>query len=102
MPLIMLWPLLALCFEVAFLGYGLLIIFWIWDDDVWVLIFDKFGNAGMPAVTFDDQIILTVFSLLSALWALNFCRAISWTAMASAVGGWVPDDEDAAGVSRAG
>ena len=47
MPLIMLWPLLALVFEVAFLAYGLLLLFWIWDDDVWVLVEARFGPCAV-------------------------------------------------------
>ena len=47
MPLIMLWPLLALIFQVAFLAYGLLLLFWIWDDDVWVLVEARFGPCAV-------------------------------------------------------
>ena len=37
---------------------------------------------------FEEQVVLSLFALLVALWSVNFCRAISWTAMASAVGYW--------------
>ena len=39
-------------------------------------------DAG--SISQEEQIVLTVFTLLAALWSLNFVRAISWSAMASA------------------
>ena len=47
MPLLMLWPLLALAFEVAFLACGVLLLFWIWDDEVWVLVEARFGPCAV-------------------------------------------------------
>ena len=136
MPLIMLWPLLALVFEVAFLAYGLLLLFWIWDDDVWVLVEARFGPCAVfggnsvfngdcepsslvgdelggdaagrrmsaaPSVGFEEQVALSLAALLVALWSLNFCRAISWTSMASAVGYWfVVDNAPNAPQARSG
>ena len=89
LPLLMLWPLLSIAFEIAFLGFGLLILFWIWDDEVWQLVYDKYGEvAGKSEITQEEQIALSAFALLASLWGLNFCRAISWSSMASAVGYW--------------
>ena len=59
--------------------------------------------SAEASVGFEEQLTLSLVALLVALWSLNFCRAISWTSMASAVGYWfVVDNAPNAPQARSG
>lgn len=90
LPVMVVWPLGGLAISCGLLIWAIVMFFWIWDDEVWVLVYEEYGNigGGDGKISQEEQIVLSVFTLLAALWSLNFVRAISWSAMASAVGYW--------------
>ena len=104
LPFMVVWPLGGLVFSCGLVLWAIVMFFWIWDDEVWTLVYAEYGNVGGGdgKISQEEQIILTVATLLAALWSLNFVRAVSWSAMASAVGYWfIVDNAPRARANRA-
>ena len=88
LPVLMVWPMQGLVFQLGFVVTGLFMVMYTLDDEVWTKFEDEYGTA----VDTSTQYGLCLYCILVCLWLVNFCKAITWTSMSCAVAYWFVAD----------
>jgi hypothetical protein len=88
LPVIMVWSLQHLIFQIGLLVFGLFLVMWCLDDEVWTKVEAEQGIA----LSTNQQALVLAYCVLVVLWLINWMSAIAWASMSGAVGYWFVHD----------